>query len=78
MGVLLQGGVTETGLSARRAGRPKVRPDFRPFFRPKQGGGDRLNRTFGRPRVRRADKYAEPEVRFNPVSYLVFFRNSLQ
>ena len=61
------------GLSAGRAGRLKVRPYLRPFFRPKQGGGDGLNRTFGRPigrpKVRRADRYAEPQVRFNPVSY---------
>ena len=39
---------------------------LRPFFRPKQGGGDGLNRTFGRPKVRRADKYAEPTGTPNP------------
>ena len=58
------------GLSAGRAGRLKVRPYLRPFFRPKQGGGDGLNRTFGRPigrpKVRRADKYAEPIGTPNP------------
>ena len=54
-------------LSARRTigwpiGRPKVRPDFR---RADSG----LKRTFGRPKVRRADKYAETQVRFNPLSW---------
>ena len=45
--------------AGRRYGRTFSRPDFWPFFRPKQGGGDGLNHTFGRPKVRRADKYAE-------------------
>ena len=79
MGVLVQGGGgrikpdfrladrpagSPAGLSTGQAGQPRVQPDFRPFFRPKKGGGDGLNR-----KVRRADKSAEPQVRFNPLSW---------
>ena len=66
MGVLVQGGGGGNRGAFQPADRPAVvRPDFRPFFRPKKGGGDGLNRTFGRliglPKVRRADRYAEPK-----------------
>ena len=72
-GVLVYGGIsTRRGDRLNRTfGRPRVQPDFQPFFGRKKGG-DGLNRTFGRPierpKVRRADKSAEPQVRFNPGS----------
>ena len=44
--------------SAGRVGGPKVRPDFRPADRPAESTPSR--------QVRRADRYAEPQVRLNP------------
>ena len=63
----------QTGFSAGRFGRPDLWPADWParspaglsavFSAKKGGGGDGLNR-----KVRRVDKSAEPQVRFNPVS----------